>query len=58
VIVAGNIGVPPGSFFARIGPDPVIYALMGVYVVVLLSGFAVRSPRQARGPSIPQDDKA
>jgi len=65
-IVAGNIGVPPGSFFARIGPDPVIYALMGVYVVVLLSGFAVRSPRQARGPQpvlsnvepIPQDDKS
>jgi apolipoprotein N-acyltransferase len=56
-IVAGTIGLPPGSLFARIGPDPVMYALVGVYVVIVLGGVAL-TPRRARGRSIPHDDNA
>lgn len=41
-VVVGNVGLPPGSFFARIGPNPVMYAIAGIYVLVLLIGAAVR----------------
>jgi apolipoprotein N-acyltransferase len=39
-IVAGGIGPPPGSLFARIGPDPVMYSLIGVYFFILVVGIA------------------
>jgi apolipoprotein N-acyltransferase len=38
-VVVGNVGAPPGSFFARIGPNPVIALLAAVYVIVLAAGF-------------------
>ncbi len=41
-VVVGNVGVPPGSPFDRIGPNPVIYALAALYALVLLAGVAVR----------------
>ena len=41
-VVVGNVGMPPGSLFARIGPNPVIYGIAGLYVLALLSGFALR----------------
>lgn len=41
-VVVGNIGLPPGSLFARIGPDPVIYALAALYVLVLAMGRVLR----------------
>lgn len=41
-VVVGNIGLPPGSLFARIGPNPVIYALAALYVLVLLIGMGLR----------------
>jgi apolipoprotein N-acyltransferase len=41
-IVAGSIGMPPGSFFARIGPDPVAYAMIAIYVLIVGAGFAVK----------------
>lgn len=41
-VVVGNIGLPPGSLFARIGPNPVIYVLAALYVFVLLIGAAMR----------------
>jgi apolipoprotein N-acyltransferase len=40
-LVVGNIGMPPGSLFARIGPNPVMYALAALYVFSLAIG-AVR----------------
>ncbi|HET9097177.1 MAG TPA: apolipoprotein N-acyltransferase [Candidatus Baltobacteraceae bacterium] len=41
-VLVGNIGLPPGSLFARIGPNPVIYALAALYVAVLLIGVVLR----------------
>jgi apolipoprotein N-acyltransferase len=41
-IVVGNVGLPPGSLFARIGPNQVIYVIAGIYVLVLVIGFARR----------------
>jgi apolipoprotein N-acyltransferase len=41
-IVAGSIGLPPGSFFARIGPNAIAYGAAAVYVIVLLTGIGVR----------------
>ena len=34
-IVAGTIGYPPGSLFARIGPTAVMFALVGVYLLIV-----------------------
>ncbi len=47
-IVAGTIGMPPGSLFARIGPNPIIYALMGLYVLILGVGMASTSSAAVR----------
>lgn len=41
-VVVGNVGLPPGSFFARIGPNPVMYAIAALYAIVLLAGFVKR----------------
>lgn len=41
-IVVGSIGLPPGSFFARIGPNPIAYGAAVLYVLVLLCAPAVR----------------
>ncbi len=41
-VVVGNVGIPPGSLFARIGPNPVMYALAALYALVLAVGAAVR----------------
>jgi len=41
-LVVGNVGPPPGSLFARIGPNPVMYALIALYAAVLLIGAALR----------------
>ena len=41
-VVVGNIGLPPGSVFARIGPNRVIYGLAALYVFVIAIGLAVR----------------
>ncbi len=41
-VVVGNVGMPPGSLFARIGPNPVIYVIAGLYAAVLLAGVALR----------------
>lgn len=37
-VLAGNIGMPPGSVFARIGPAPVAYSAAALYVVILTFG--------------------
>jgi apolipoprotein N-acyltransferase len=41
-VVVGNVGFPPGSLFARIGPNPVIYGLAALYVLVIAIGVALR----------------
>jgi apolipoprotein N-acyltransferase len=41
-VVVGNVGVPPGSMFARIGPNTVMFALVALYVVIVLVGAARR----------------
>lgn len=41
-VVVGSIGLPPGSFFARIGPNPIAYGAAALYAIVLLCGIAVR----------------
>ena len=41
-VVAGNVGVPPGSLFARIGPNPVMYAIAALYGIVLAIGAAIK----------------
>lgn len=41
-VVVGNVGVPPGSLFARIGPNPVMYAMLALYAFALLLGAALR----------------
>jgi apolipoprotein N-acyltransferase len=41
-LVVGNVGMPPGSLFARIGPNPVIYAFAALYVFVLAIGALLR----------------
>jgi apolipoprotein N-acyltransferase len=52
-VVAGKIGLPPGSLFARIGPNAVVETIGVVYVVVLLFGIAFR--QAARKPMIGRD---
>ncbi|HET9393977.1 MAG TPA: apolipoprotein N-acyltransferase [Candidatus Rubrimentiphilum sp.] len=42
--VAGTVGLPPGSLFARIGPRPVGVALILVYIGIVGIG-ALRKPR-------------
>lgn len=37
-VVLGRVGPPPGSFFARIGPTPVIALLAVMYALLLLTG--------------------
>jgi len=37
-IVAGSIGAPPGSIFARLGPTPVGFALVAAYVLIMAFG--------------------
>jgi apolipoprotein N-acyltransferase len=41
-LVVGNVGLPPGSLFARMGPNPIMLAIAGVYALVLLTGLALR----------------
>ena len=41
-LVVGNVGTPPGSLFARIGPNPVMYVLAALYVITLAIGAAIR----------------
>ena len=41
-VVMGNVGLPPGSFFARIGPDAVAYGCAVLYLLLLLLGRAIR----------------
>ncbi len=41
-IVAGNVGFPAGSLFARIGPNPVIFGFVVLYGLVLIGGWALR----------------
>ncbi|HZZ65985.1 MAG TPA: apolipoprotein N-acyltransferase [Candidatus Baltobacteraceae bacterium] len=41
-ILAGNIGLPPGSLFARIGPYPVVVALLLLYLAIVGPGLCVR----------------
>jgi apolipoprotein N-acyltransferase len=41
-LVVGNIGAPPGSLFARIGPNPVAYGAAALYAVILIIGSAMR----------------
>ena len=53
-IVAGTIGFPPGSLFARIGPNPVMYALVAIYMLIVGLG-AVRYHTTTRALS--HDDK-
>ncbi len=45
-LVIGSIGSPPGSLFARIGPTPVAYAMIALYLFVLSIG-VVRRRRPA-----------
>lgn len=47
-VVVGNVGLPAGSFFARIGPDPVAYGCVAVYVLLLLIGIACNKRRPSR----------
>lgn len=35
----GNVGVPPGSVFARLGPDPIAYGAILLYFLVLGAGW-------------------
>lgn len=41
-LVVGNVGLPPGSLFARIGPNPIMLAIAAIYAGVLLIGLALR----------------
>lgn len=41
-VLVGNVGTPPGSLFARIGPNPVMYTLIALYGAIVLAGLAVR----------------
>lgn len=41
-LVVGNVGLPPGSLFARIGPNPIMLAIAAIYAAVLLIGLALR----------------
>jgi apolipoprotein N-acyltransferase len=41
-LLVGNVGMPAGSLFARIGPNPVIALLALLYAGVVLAGFARR----------------
>jgi len=48
-IVAGTIGLPAGSLFARIGPNPVMFTLVGVYVLIVFCGAFAKLGRRSRG---------
>ena len=37
--LAGNVGLPAGSVFARIGPAPVCWALVLIYGAIVLGGY-------------------
>lgn len=37
--IAGNVGTPPGSFFARIGPAPVSWGMFVLYIAIALGGY-------------------
>jgi apolipoprotein N-acyltransferase len=41
-IVASSIGKPAGSLFARIGPDPVMYGMILIYVLIVGLGLVRR----------------
>ena len=45
-VALGTIGLPAGSLFARLGPNPVMFALIAVYLLVVGSGFAYRRRRE------------
>ena len=50
-VVAGKIGLPPGSLFARIGPNAIATALALFYVAIVGLGIAWRNmPSTARRP--------
>lgn len=46
-IVVGSIGLPTGSFFAKIGPDPVGWSALALYLAIVLGG-AARARRDVR----------
>ncbi|MGZ3549376.1 MAG: apolipoprotein N-acyltransferase [Vulcanimicrobiaceae bacterium] len=41
-VVLGNVGLPTGSVFARIGPTPVVVTLLLVYAAILVGSIARR----------------
>jgi apolipoprotein N-acyltransferase len=41
-VAVGNVGLPALTLFARIGPNPLIYAIAGLYALVLLIGVAIK----------------
>lgn len=41
-VVVGNVGLPPGSLFARLGPNLVAECIAAVYGLVLLIGVTLR----------------
>jgi apolipoprotein N-acyltransferase len=41
-VVVGNVGPPALTLFARIGPNPVLYAIAGIYALVLVVGAAIK----------------
>lgn len=42
-LLAGTIGPPAGSLFARIGPNPVAYALIVFYLICIAAGLSARA---------------
>jgi apolipoprotein N-acyltransferase len=42
-VLATTIGMPAGSLFARIGPNPVLYTLIGLFVLIIGTGFKRRT---------------
>lgn len=47
-VVVGNVGLPPGSFFARIGPDPVAYGCAVLYVLLILPSVMLKRNEASR----------
>lgn len=45
-VLAGKIGLPPGSVFARIGPYPIVYAIGILYILLVGLGALASSRRR------------
>lgn len=57
--VAGNVGFPSGSLFARIGPNPVIFGLVVLYGLVLLTGWVLQPALRSSTPlTVTRNDAA